>query len=164
MNDLLSDSPISLRQKVASYYELTKPKVVMTMVFTAWTGMFLARPGTFPLTAFIFGTLGITFLAGSAAAVNHVVDRYIDAKMYRTKNRPLPSGDISPSNCFVFAFILGLLGLIILIAFVNVLTAILTLLSSVGYAFIYTMYLKPCLLYTSPSPRDATLSRMPSSA
>ncbi len=142
MSEVFENSPVNLRQKVAAYYELTKPKVVMTMVFTAWTGMFLARPGTFPLNAFIFGTLGITLLAASAAAVNHVVDRYIDAKMYRTKNRPLPSGNITPRNCFIFAFILGLVGIVVLVLFVNMLTAVLTLLSSVGYAFVYTMYLK----------------------
>lgn len=142
MSSALDIKPGGWRTTVASYYELTKPNVVLTMVFTAWVGMLLAKPGTFPLNAFIFGTLGIALMSGAAAAVNHVVDRYVDAKMYRTKNRPLPTGNLSPTNCFTFAFVIGLLGLLILLFFVNTLTAVLTTLSLIGYAFIYSLWLK----------------------
>ncbi len=142
MSNALDIKPAGWRTTFASYYELTKPNVVLTMVFTAWVGMLLAKPGTFPLNAFIFGTLGIALMSGAAAAVNHVVDRYVDAKMYRTKNRPLPTGNLSPANCFAFAFIIGLLGLLILLFLVNTLTAVLTTLSLIGYAFIYSLWLK----------------------
>lgn len=142
MSSALDIKPGGWRTTVASYYELTKPNVVLTMVFTAWVGMLLAKPGTFPLNAFIFGTLGIALMSGAAAAVNHVVDRYVDATMYRTKNRPLPTGNLSPNNCFIFAFVIGLLGLLILLFFVNTLTAVLTTLSLIGYAFIYSLWLK----------------------
>ena len=142
MSSALDIKPGSWRTTIASYYELTKPNVVLTMVFTAWVGMLLAKPGTFPLNAFIFGTLGIALMSGAAAAVNHVVDRYVDAKMYRTKNRPLPTGNLSPANCFIFAFVIGLVGLLILLIFVNTLTAVLTTLSLIGYAFIYSLWLK----------------------
>ncbi len=142
MSSALDIKPTSWRTTIASYYELTKPNVVLTMVFTAWVGMFLAKPGTFPLNAFIFGTLGIALMSGAAATVNHVVDRYVDAKMYRTKNRPLPSGNLSPANCFTFAFVIGFLGLLILLLFVNTLTAVLTTFALIGYAFIYSLWLK----------------------
>jgi len=142
MSSALDIKPGGWRTTFASYYELTKPNVVLTMVFTAWVGMLLAKPGTFPLNAFIFGTLGIALMSGAAAAVNHVVDRYVDAKMYRTKNRPLPTGNLSPANCFTFAFVIGLTGLLILLFFVNTLTAVLTTLSLIGYAFIYSLWLK----------------------
>lgn len=142
MSSALDIKPGGWRTTFASYYELTKPNVVLTMVFTAWVGMLLAKPGTFPFNAFIFGTLGIALMSGAAAAVNHVVDRYVDAKMYRTKNRPLPSGNLSPANCFTFAFLIGLVGLLILLFFVNTLTAVLTTLSLIGYAFIYSLWLK----------------------
>lgn len=126
----------------AAYLELCKPRVVALMVFTAWVGMLLARPGVWPWNALVFGTIGIALMAASAAAINHVVDRKVDAEMLRTKNRPLPTGNLPVSNCLVFALFLGLSGFAVLVLKVNLLTAILTFLSLVGYAIIYTLYLK----------------------
>jgi len=130
------------RVQFAAYLELCKPKVVALMVFTAWVGMLLARPGVWPWNALIFGSVGIALMAGSAAAINHVVDRKVDAKMLRTKNRPLPKGNLPVSRCLVFALTLGVAGFLLLMLMVNMLTAVLTLLSLVGYAIVYTLYLK----------------------
>lgn len=124
------------------YLELTKPKVVALITFTAMVGMFLATPGMVPWKVLIFGSLGIAMSAGSAAAVNHLVDSRIDAIMARTKSRPLPSGSLDRRQSILFAAILGVLGLTILVIFTNLLTAMLTFLSLIGYAFVYTMYLK----------------------
>ena len=126
----------------SAYLELCKPRVVALMVFTAWVGMLLARPGVWPWNALIFGTIGIALMAASAAAINHVVDRKVDAEMLRTKNRPLPTGNLPVNNCLMFALILGLSGFAVLVLKVNLLTAILTFLSLIGYAIIYTLYLK----------------------
>jgi len=125
-----------------SYYALTKPKVVYLIIFTAIVGMLLSTPGPIPLQALIFGTLGIGLAAASGAAFNHWVDQGIDAMMTRTENRPLPHGDISDRSAFIFALSLGALSMVILAALVNPLTALLALISLVGYAVIYTMYLK----------------------
>ncbi len=124
------------------YYELCKPNVVALMILTSVIGMFLAVPGMVPLDALIWGNLGIALCAGGAATVNHMVDRHIDQKMARTFNRPVAKGRVAPQNAMVFAFILSLLGMIILLVFVNATTAWLTLASLVGYAFIYTLFLK----------------------
>jgi len=124
------------------YYELCKPRVVALIVFTAVVGMFLATPGMVPPLVLIFGTLGIGLVAASAAAVNHVADHRIDAVMVRTKYRPLPQGELSRPQALAFAAVIGALGMTLLITFVNTLTAVLTLLSLVGYAVIYTLYLK----------------------
>lgn len=124
------------------YYVLCKPKVVALMVFTAWVGMFLAAPGNLPWDAFFYGTVGIALMAASAAAVNHVVDRQIDAKMVRTRNRPLATGSLPLHRCVMFAAAMGVSGFALLLFEVNFLTAALTFLSLVGYAFIYTLYLK----------------------
>jgi len=124
------------------YLALCKLKVVALIVFTAVVGMFLATPGMVPLNALVFGTLGIGLAAASAAAINHVVDSQVDARMARTSHRPLPQGVLSPGHCLWFALSLGVLGMSILIVFVNMLTAVLTFLSLIGYAVVYTMYLK----------------------
>lgn len=124
------------------YLELCKPKVVALIVFTAVVGMLLATPGLVPLDALIFGTLGIGLASGSAAAINHVVDQKIDAIMGRTHNRPLPQGSVSSRDALVFAITIGAISMAILVLFVNTLTAVLTFLSLIGYAVIYTMYLK----------------------
>ena len=126
----------------ADYFELTKPRVVALIMFTAVVGMLLAVPGLPPLDAFVWGTLGIGLAAGSAAAINHLVDRQIDAKMARTHRRPLPTGHLAPRQVLVFAASLGVASMVILVAFVNVLTAVLTRFSLIGYAGVYTMYLK----------------------
>ncbi|WP_279243917.1 heme o synthase [Candidatus Litorirhabdus singularis] len=124
------------------YLELTKPKVVALMLLTSVIGMFMAVPGMVPLDILIFGNLGIGLCAGAAAAVNHVVDSQIDIVMARTRNRPLAQGRLSTWHASLFALAIGLLGMVLLLTFVNALTAWLTLASLVGYAFIYTLFLK----------------------
>ena len=124
------------------YLELCKPNVVALMILTSLIGMVLATQQPVPLSILIFVNLGIALCAGSAAAVNHIVDRHVDDKMARTLNRPIAQGRITPRQAILFALITGLLGMAILLVFTNVLTAWLTLASLVGYAFIYTMFLK----------------------
>jgi protoheme IX farnesyltransferase len=124
------------------YFELCKPKVVVLIVFTAITGMLLASPGAVPLDVFLFATIGIALAAASAAAINHVAEYRIDALMSRTQNRPLAQGEMARGNALLFALVIGGVGLYLLAAFVNVLTAALTFGSLIGYAVIYTMYLK----------------------
>ena len=124
------------------YYELTKPRVVQLLVFTAIVGMFLATPGMVPLGTLLFASLGIGLAAASGAAVNHVLDSRIDAAMARTRDRPLPSGRINERDALTFALGLGLLGLGVLALLVNALTAALTFASLIGYAVVYTVYLK----------------------
>ena len=126
----------------SQYYNLTKPKVVLLIVFTAMVGMLLAADGAVPLDIFVFGLLGIGLAAASGAAINHVVDEHIDRIMERTRNRPLVSGELDQKSALIFALAIGALGISMLIVFVNLLTAILTFFSLVGYALIYTMYLK----------------------
>ena len=125
-----------------NYYTLCKPNVVAEMLFTAVVGMLLAVPGMPPVEPFIFGTLGIALAASSAAAVNHFIDRNADAQMARTEKRPLPTGELTTTNVITFALVLGVSSMLILIFFVNTLTAILTFLSLFGYAIVYTLYLK----------------------
>jgi protoheme IX farnesyltransferase len=124
------------------YFELTKPKVVALIVFTAIVGMLLARPTLPALPTFIFGGLGIWLAAAAAAALNHLIDRRADAEMARTRNRPLPQGKLDAKPVLIFALILAALSMLILAALVNPLTAVLTFASMIGYAVIYTMYLK----------------------
>jgi heme o synthase len=124
------------------YYALTKPRVVQLLVFTAIVGMFLATPGMVPWDALVFGSLGIGLAAAAGAVVNHVLDQRLDAQMARTRNRPLPTGRIHERDAFAFALALALAGLAILVLLVNALTAALTFVSLIGYAVIYTVYLK----------------------
>tara|TARA_B110000003_G_C16526845_1_gene487317 strand:- start:116 stop:1030 length:915 start_codon:yes stop_codon:yes gene_type:complete len=124
------------------YLELCKPNVVALMLLTSLIGMLLATDQAVPFTVLVFGNLGIALCAGSAAAVNHIVDRHVDDKMARTLNRPLAQGRLKTQHAVLFALITGTLGMAILLVFTNVLTAWLTLASLVGYAFIYTMFLK----------------------
>ena len=124
------------------YLELCKPKVVALMVFTAIVGMLMADPGQVAIATFVYATIGISLVASSAAAINHVADSRIDAAMDRTKLRPLPSGSLSKTSVLTFAAIIGAIGMAILVLKINVLTALLTFGSLVGYAVIYTMYLK----------------------
>jgi protoheme IX farnesyltransferase len=124
------------------YLGVCKLKVVALIVFTAMVGMFLAVPGMVPLQAFVFGILGIGLAAASAAAINHVVDQHADARMARTRNRPVASGHLTGRNCLAFALGLGGLAMWILVRFVNPLTAVLTFASLIGYAVVYTLYLK----------------------
>ncbi|MCF7361624.1 heme o synthase [Vibrio sp. A1-b2] len=124
------------------YWTLTKPKVVALMLLTALVGMCLAQPAALPLQAVVLGLSGIALMAGSAAAFNHLIDRRIDAIMARTYRRPLPSGEIQAYKVFAFATAIGIAGFVVLYAGVNALTAWLTFASLLGYALVYTVYLK----------------------
>lgn len=124
------------------YWNLTKPKVVSLIVFTALVGMLLAADGGVPLDVLIFGLVGIGLAAASGAAINHVVDQHIDSVMERTRNRPLPTGSLDQMSALIFAISIGVVGIALLVVFINMLTAVLTFFSLVGYALIYTMYLK----------------------
>ena len=114
------------------YYALTKPGVVQLLVFTAVVGMFLATPGMVPWDVLVAGSLGIGLAAAAGAVVNQILDQRIDAQMARTRNRPLPQGRIGERDALAFAMGLGLAGLLVLVLFVNVLTAALTFLSLIG--------------------------------
>jgi protoheme IX farnesyltransferase len=124
------------------YYELTKPRVVMLIVFTAIVGMFLSVPGWPALTSVIFGTLGIGLAASAAAVFNHVLDHRTDILMMRTRGRPLPQGKLTEKAALSFASVLCVISMIILWFLVNSLTAILTFASLIGYAVVYTVFLK----------------------
>ena len=124
------------------YYALTKPGVVKLLVFTAIVGMFLAAPGMVPWDTLLFASLGIGLSAASGAAVNHVLDQRLDAEMVRTRDRPLPTGRISEKDALAFAISLGVVGIATLVLLVNPLTAALTFASLIGYAVVYTVYLK----------------------
>ncbi len=126
----------------AQYWELTKPRVVALIVFTALVGMFLAVPGLPPWREAVFGLLGIWLAAASAAAINHLIDQRIDKLMARTANRPLATGALRPVQVLVFALVLGAASMLILVTLVNTLTAVLTFASLIGYAVVYTGYLK----------------------
>jgi protoheme IX farnesyltransferase len=124
------------------YYELTKPRVVMLIVFTAIVGMFLSVPGWPTVTVLAFGTLGIGLAASSAAVFNHVLDHRTDILMMRTRGRPLPQGKLTEKAALTFASVLCVISMIILWFLVNSLTAILTFASLIGYAVVYTVFLK----------------------
>lgn len=128
--------------RIHEYYELCKPRVVMLIVFTAVVGMFLAVPGLPPLSALLWGTLGIGLQASSAAAINQIIDRGIDARMARTCGRPLVTGTLGMTESIAFATLLGLAGFALLWFAVNPLTAVLTQLALIGYAGVYTLFLK----------------------
>src|SRR2546427_12161204 len=124
------------------YLELTKPRVVALITFTAVVGTLLATPGPPPLEALVWGNLGIALAAACAATLNHVLDRRIDAQMARTRARPLPSGQLTERQALVFAALLGVSAMAILAFLVNLLTAVLTFLTLIGYAVVYTVWLK----------------------
>ncbi len=135
---------LSLTQRATwrDYYELCKPNVVWLMVVCAIVGMCMATPGVVSIDTVIFASLGIALCAASAAAINHLADQHIDALMARTSGRPLVKGKVDSQGAAIFAFVLGSLGMFILLTRVNALTAWLTLASLIGYAFVYTFYLK----------------------
>ena len=124
------------------YWALTKPRVVALIVFTAFVGMFLAVPGLPPLRESVFGFIGIWLAAASAAAVNHLIDQRIDRVMARTAHRPLATGALKPAQVLAFAVFLGALSMAMLISMVNPITAALTFASLIGYAIVYTAWLK----------------------
>jgi protoheme IX farnesyltransferase len=128
--------------KATRYWDLTKPRVVALIVFTTIIGMFLATPSLPPASTLIAGSIGIWLAAASAAALNHLLDRDKDAVMARTAHRPLPTGQLAPTQVLVFALVLGIASMLILALGVNPLTAALTFASLIGYAVIYTVWLK----------------------
>ena len=125
-----------------SYYELCKPNVVYMMLICALVGMLLAEQYVSSYLYLFISLSGIALCAASAAAINQVIDRETDASMTRTDQRPLPKGELSPTHASIFAIIIGLAGSLVLYFFVNTLTMVLTIASLIGYAFIYTVYLK----------------------
>ena len=125
-----------------SYYELCKPNVVYMMLICAFVGLLLAEESVSSFWYLFVSLSGIAFCAASAAAINQVIDRNTDASMTRTDQRPLPQGELSATHASIFALVIGILGALILYLYVNTLTMILTLASLIGYAFIYTVYLK----------------------
>ena len=132
----------SIVARWSDFLELTKPRVVALMLLTALIGMCMAVPGLVPWEPLVYGNLGIGLCAGAAAAINHVVDERIDQEMSRTTNRPVAQGRVSQTEALVFAALLAISGTVLLAVTVNVLTAVLTVASLVGYAFVYTMFLK----------------------
>lgn len=139
----LSDSSLAtIAPSWRDYYEMCKPRVVLLMLLCAVVGMFLAVPGMVPLDTLIFGTLGIALVAGSAAAVNHLADAEIDARMARTHDRPIAQGRVGFNQGVGFAAVTGIVGMLVLYFLVNPLTAWLNLASWVGYGLIYTLWLK----------------------
>ena len=135
-------TPNPARATWRDYLELCKPKVVALMLLTSVIGMLLATPGIVPLDILLLGNMGIALCAGSAATINHLVDKRIDQKMQRTHNRPVAKGRVDTLHALAFAFATGALGMVILLVFINGLTAWLTLASLLGYALVYTMFLK----------------------
>ena len=133
--------PVTLR--LHQFLALTKPRVVSLIVFTAVIGMFLAAPGMVALQSLLFGAIGIALVAAAAAATNCLLEQKIDALMARTRARPLPMGQLHSGEALTFAVIIGAIGVTLLYAFVNPLTMWLTLATFVGYAFVYTLILKP---------------------
>ena len=137
--DTLEDSgPATWRD----YYELCKPNVVLLMLLTSVIGMFMAVPGMVPWDVLILGNVGIGLCAASAAAVNHLVDQRIDTQMARTENRPIATGKITTKGATIFALVIGGAGMAILLIWINALTAWLTFAALLGYAVVYTLYLK----------------------
>jgi protoheme IX farnesyltransferase len=124
------------------YLALTKPRVVALIVLTAVIGSLLSTPGLPPLAALLWGNLGIGLAAASAATLNQILDQRIDAKMARTRTRPLPTGGVTEREALTFAVVLGAVAMLILFLLVNALTAVLTFASLIGYAVIYTLWLK----------------------
>lgn len=138
MTELTNKQAVSWRD----YYEMCKPRVVMLMILTSLVGMFLAVPGMVPLDILILGNIGIALISASGAVVNHLIDHKVDMIMKRTINRPIPQGRVDQKQAAIFAAIIGTIGMIILLFWVNPLCAWLSLASFIGYAFIYTGYLK----------------------
>jgi protoheme IX farnesyltransferase len=138
----MTQSATIARATWRDYKELTKPNVVALMILTSVIGMCMAVPGIVPWQPLILGNLGIALCAGAAATVNHLVDQRVDQRMSRTRNRPVAQGRVGTLQAAAFALVLGAAGMAILLIWINALTAWLTLASLVGYAFIYTLFLK----------------------
>ena len=136
-------NPFGTKADLNSFLTLCKPRVTALIVFTAMIGMFLATPGMVPLPILFAATIGIAMASGAAAAFNHLIEQKIDAKMARTRGRPLPTGRINSKQTFIFATVVATTGLAILYFLVNPLTMWLTFATFIGYAVIYTIFLKP---------------------
>ena len=134
---------MAVRHSLAAYLEVCKPKIVVTIVFTAVVGMFLAVPGMVPVDILLAGAAGIGLGAAAGAAFNHAVERRIDTVMARTRDRPVVAGVLAPRSVTVFACILAAASAGVLLVWVNWLTAALTLVSTTAYAVVYTVWLKP---------------------
>ncbi|MDO9364981.1 MAG: heme o synthase [Methylotenera sp.] len=143
MRIIVTNQIKNLLHRFKIFFPLCKPRVTSLIVFTALIGMFLATPNMVPLPLLLATTIGIAFASGAAAAFNCLIEHKIDAIMARTRARPLPTGQVSSLETMVFATLLGLTGLSILYVYVNPLTMWLTLATFVGYAVIYTIFLKP---------------------
>jgi len=127
---------------IQDYWTLCKPRVVALMIITLWVGMYLVGYEPIPVTLLLATTLGVAALASAGAAMNHAIDANIDAKMHRTKSRPLPKGRLTTKQAWVFSWALAGIGFVVLLAYVNVLTACLTFATTIGYGVLYTMFLK----------------------
>ena len=138
----MTEAALTKKADWRAYYEMCKPRVVMMMILTSMVGMFLAVPGMVEIDILIWGNIGIALVSGAGAVVNHLIDRRADLVMQRTIKRPIPQGKVTPRQALIFAIATCTLGMAILIFFVNALCAWLTLASFVGYAIIYTGYLK----------------------
>lgn len=143
MNATVLNNMVNVKLSLKNFYALCKPRVTALIVFTAVIGMFMATPGMVPWTILLATTVGVAFSSGAAAAFNCLIEHKIDAVMARTRARPLPTGQVSGRETMVFATLLGGIGLLILYVYVNPLTMWLTLGTFVGYAVIYTVFLKP---------------------
>ena len=137
-----SQTSTSSRQTLHAYYELTKPRVVALIVFTAIVGMFLSVESMVPVSVLIFGALGSGLSAASGAAFNHLLDRRADRVMARTSGRPLPTGTVHTATALIFASALAVVSVLVLVTMVNTLTAALSFASMIGYAVVYTVWLK----------------------
>jgi len=142
MSDVTVHNQVLKSASWRDYYEMCKPRVVMMMILTSMIGMFLAVPGMVPLDALVWGNLGIALVASAGAVINHLIDHRVDTIMQRTIKRPIPQGKVSPVQALLFALAICSSGMAILIFLVNPLCAWLTLASFVGYAIIYTGFLK----------------------
>lgn len=138
----MNHTTLAITPGFSDYLALCKPRVVLLMLLTAWAGMYLACTEVIPLSLWINATIGIALLSASAATINHIIDHRIDKQMDRTKQRPIPTQKIPVKSAWLFAIVLGSVGFAVLYFTVNTLTAMLTLLSAIGYAGFYTLYLK----------------------
>jgi protoheme IX farnesyltransferase len=152
------DSGLPGPASIADYYEMTKPNVVYLMLVTSAVGMFMATPGVVPWEILVYGNIGIGLCAASGAVINHLVDERIDTIMARTHNRPIARGRVGKLQAGLFAAVLGILGMAILILKINQLTAWLTLFSLIGYAGIYTLWLKRA------TPQNIVIGGLPGAA
>ncbi len=138
-----NSNPPKKSLNMRAYWNLCKPRVLREIVYATIVGIFLSVPGTPPWGLAFWAILGITLAAASAAAANQIIEYKIDAEMGRTSGRPLPVGEITPRQAIILSVILGILSMVVLIKFTNLLATVLTFFTLIGYAIVYTVYLKP---------------------